>query len=97
MMQVEATIEMVMGTFTSKGGRASPYLPENRHKIAQYESENGANGSGRWKHVLWQPDGSGKCLAFALTYLWGRHLHAPLSSCSLDALQHCRSTEWPSA
>lgn len=86
-MQVKATVEMVMGTFTSKGGRASPYLPENRHKVAQYESENGADGSGRWRDVLWRPDGSGKSLILALLELWGHHLLLPYLTVPLTPVQ----------
>ena len=58
-VQVEAIIKMVMGSFTVKGGRSSVYLDHHRKLIAEYESTNGARGTGRWRDVLWKTTANG--------------------------------------
>lgn len=56
-LQTKATMQMVMGTFTAKGGRSSPYIGKRLDKVAEYEQSNSATGVGRWRGVLWNADG----------------------------------------
>lgn len=65
MLQVKAAMQMVMGKFTAKGGRSSPYLAEKRlAKVAEFESTNSATGVGRWKGVLWNAAGGEQLHAY---------------------------------